>query len=140
MFSDVSAADQDQMKRRSVKEGESATLHPGIIKTNDVMKWYFNDSCIAEIKTVNTSTDDQCADERFRDRLKLDNQTGSLTITDTRTTDSGLYQLEISSSRICVIKSFSVTVNSEYHLVILLNDLFPFQLVIDLNDKFPLQI
>ncbi len=139
MFSDVPAA--DQMKRQSVKEGESATLHPGIIKTNDVMKWYFNDTCIAEIKTVNTSTDDQCvADEIFRDRLKLDHQTGSLTITDTRTTDSGLYQLEISSSRICVIKCFSVTVNSEYHLVILLNDLFPFQLVIDLNDKFPLQI
>ncbi len=133
MFSDVPAADQDQMKRRSVKEGESATLHPGIIKTN-VMKWYFNDTCIAEIKTINTSTDDQCvADERFRDRLKV-NQTGSLTITNTRTTDSGLYTLQISSSRICVIKSFSVTVNSEYHLVILLNDLFPFQLVIDLNE------
>ncbi len=132
MFSDVPAA--DQMKRQSVKEGESATLHPGIIQTNDVMKWYFNDTCIAEIKTINTSTDDQCvADERFRDRLKV-NQTGSLTITNTRTTDSGLYTLQISSSRICVIKSFSVTVNSEYHLVILLNDLFPFQLVIDLNE------
>ncbi len=135
MFSDVPAAEQDQMKRQSVKEGESVTLHPGIIKTNDVMKWYFNDTCIAEIKTINTSTDVKCvADERFRDRLKLDHQTGSLTITNTRTTDSGDYQIEISNSRICVIKRFSVTVNSEYHLVILLNDLFPFQLFIDLND------
>ncbi len=74
------------MKTMPVKEGESVTLDPGVIKKpNDVMTWYFNDICIAEV-TGDLSyicTDVQCkdADGRFRDRLKLDHQTGSLTIT-----------------------------------------------------------
>jgi len=36
--------------------------------------------------------------ERFRGRLQLDNTTGSLTITNTRITDSELYALQISTS------------------------------------------
>ncbi|XP_016366810.1 uncharacterized protein LOC107707333 [Sinocyclocheilus rhinocerous] len=97
---DVSAAEQDQMKRKSVEEGESVTLDPGVIKNpNDVMTWYCNDTFIAEITGDQSKicTDDQC-EERFRDRLKLDHQTGSLTIRDIRTTDSGLYRLVIISS------------------------------------------
>ncbi len=32
------------MKRKSVKEGESVTLDPGVIKNpNDLMAWHFND-------------------------------------------------------------------------------------------------
>ncbi|KTF93875.1 hypothetical protein cypCar_00048134 [Cyprinus carpio] len=49
---------------------------------------------------------DDVLDGRFRDRLKLDNQTGSLTITDTRTTDSGRYKLQMNS----VGKCFKITV------------------------------
>ncbi|XP_026121220.1 uncharacterized protein LOC113100954 [Carassius auratus] len=89
------------VKRKSVAEGESVTLDTRIAKTpNDVMTWYFNDILIAEITGDQSKicTDDQC-DERFRDRLKLDHQTGSLTITNTRTTDSGLYELKIISRR-----------------------------------------
>uniref|UniRef100_A0A671PQQ9 Ig-like domain-containing protein n=1 Tax=Sinocyclocheilus anshuiensis TaxID=1608454 RepID=A0A671PQQ9_9TELE len=37
-------------------------------------------------------------DGRFRDGLELDHQTGSLTITNTRTTDFGLYEVKISHS------------------------------------------
>ncbi len=117
--SDVSAADRDKMRRKSVKEGESVTLESGEInKTNYLMAWYFNDICIAEIikDPSEICTDDQCK-ERFRDRLRLDLQTGSLTITDTRTTDSGLYQLQIRRIRFTIIKSFIVTVTREYHLV-----------------------
>ncbi|KTF84050.1 hypothetical protein cypCar_00037898 [Cyprinus carpio] len=114
-FHDVPAAERDEMKRKSVKEGESVTLHPGLMKNpNDLMTWYFNDIRIAEIREElrKICTDVQCNNgtERFRDRLKLDHQTGSLTIINTRTTDSGDYKLMISSSRYSIIKSFSVTV------------------------------
>uniref|UniRef100_A0A8C1LFV2 Immunoglobulin domain-containing protein n=1 Tax=Cyprinus carpio TaxID=7962 RepID=A0A8C1LFV2_CYPCA len=103
----VSAAEGDEMKRKSVKEGESVTLDPGVIKTNDVITWYFNDTRI----DINSCTDVHCvADERFRDRLKLDNQTGSLIIMNTRITDSGEYKLQINSSRFSIIRSFSVAV------------------------------
>ncbi len=112
--SDVPAAEQYEMK-----EGESVTLASGVTKNpNDVMTWYFNVILITEITGDQSKicTDDQCKD-RFRDRLKLDHQTGSLTITDTRTTDSGLYTLQIiiSDSRFSISreKRFSVTVFGE---------------------------
>ncbi len=97
------------------KMGESVSLDPGLIKIPDnVMTWYFNDTQITEITGDQSKicTDVQC-DERFRDRLKLDHQTGSLTIMNTRTTDSGLYYLQINSSRFSISRSFSVTVTGE---------------------------
>ncbi|XP_016107377.1 uncharacterized protein [Sinocyclocheilus grahami] len=109
---EVPAVERDEMKRKSVQEGESVTLDTGVIKNpNDLMTWYFSDIHIAEI-TGDQSKICTDADERFRDRLKLDHQTGSLAITNITTTESGLYQLQISSSsrRISIIKSFSVTV------------------------------
>ncbi|XP_058615780.1 uncharacterized protein LOC131529854 [Onychostoma macrolepis] len=103
----------------SVMEGDSVTLHTDVqINQQDTMKWYLNDFRIAEITGDQSKicTDVQCK-ERFRDRLKLDHQTGSLTITDTRTTDSGLYKLKIVRSirhrhsiSIIRIKRFSITV------------------------------
>ncbi|CAM4660137.1 unnamed protein product [Leuciscus chuanchicus] len=112
----VSAAERDEVKRKSVKEGESVTLDSGVIKsTNDVMTWYFNEILIAEITGDQSKicTDDQCK-ERFRDRLKLDHQTGSLIITNTRNTDSGEYKLQIiiNNSRFSItrVKRFSVSV------------------------------
>ncbi|KTF77036.1 hypothetical protein cypCar_00033929 [Cyprinus carpio] len=105
-----------EVKRKSVKEGESVTLDtPGVKNPNDVRTWYFNDSLIAEITGEQTHIceDPQCK-ERFRDRLELDHQTGSLTISNTRTTDSGDYKLKIKSSRnyytVTSIKSFTLSV------------------------------
>ncbi|XP_026053233.1 uncharacterized protein LOC113039544 [Carassius auratus] len=90
----------DKVKRISVKDGESVTFDiPGIIKTiNYVMRWYFNNSLMAEITGDQSKicSDVQC-DERFRDRLKLDHQTGSLTIMNTTNTDSGEYKVLIIS-------------------------------------------
>ncbi|KAL0161346.1 hypothetical protein M9458_045071, partial [Cirrhinus mrigala] len=111
----IPAAEQEEVKRN---KGESVTLDSSeISKPNVVMTWYFNDALIAQIAgdSNKTCTDVQCknTDERFRDRLEV-NQTGSLTIKDTRITDSGLYKLQInisdSSFSITRVKRFSVTV------------------------------
>ncbi|XP_016355099.1 uncharacterized protein LOC107698570 [Sinocyclocheilus anshuiensis] len=107
------------MKRKSVKEGESVTLDPGVIKNpNYLMKWLFNDVHIAEINGDLSfiCTDVQClyADERFRGRLKLNHMTGSLTITNTRSEDSGLYYLLITTIRFNIIRSFIVDVTGVY--------------------------
>ncbi|XP_048038241.1 uncharacterized protein LOC125263282 isoform X2 [Megalobrama amblycephala] len=107
----VSAAERNKMKRKSVEEGESVTFDPGVGRKSKAMMWYFKDTLIAKIigDQSQICTDVQC-DERFRDRLKLDHQTGSLTITNTRNTDSGDYELKINSSRFSIIRSFSVSV------------------------------
>ncbi|XDV23525.1 hypothetical protein PO909_028071, partial [Leuciscus waleckii] len=93
-------------------EGDSVTLKTGV-KTNqqEKIKWYFNDIRIAQI-TVDQSkicTDVQCT-ERFRDRLKLDHQTGSLNITNITNTHSGVYELSIISSRASIMTKFSIFV------------------------------
>uniref|UniRef100_A0A8C1RAB7 Ig-like domain-containing protein n=1 Tax=Cyprinus carpio TaxID=7962 RepID=A0A8C1RAB7_CYPCA len=115
----VSAAERDEMKTKSVKEGESVTLDTYVINKPDNLMWHFNETRIAVITGDQSKicTDVQCeySEERFRDRLKLDNQTGSLTITNTSTTDSGLYKLQIitnSSIRVTSVKSFNVTVTT----------------------------
>ncbi|XP_067252754.1 uncharacterized protein [Chanodichthys erythropterus] len=98
----------------SVMEGDSVTLNTGV-KTKQDIKWYFNSIRIAEI-TGNVSyscTDVQCneVNERFRDRLKLNHQTGSLTITNIRTEHDGLYHLEVISSSIISEKIFVISVH-----------------------------
>ncbi|XDV23645.1 hypothetical protein PO909_028135 [Leuciscus waleckii] len=107
----VSAAERDEVKRKSMMEGESVTLDPGVISPSDVMTWYFNDTRIAEITGDQSKicTDVQCK-ERFRDRLKLDHQTGSLIITNTRNTHSGEYVLDISGSSFNIKRIFNVSV------------------------------
>ncbi|XP_043078573.1 uncharacterized protein LOC122327340 isoform X2 [Puntigrus tetrazona] len=111
-----SAAEREEMRRKSVKEGGSVTLDPGVIKTpNDLMRWHFNDIPVNEIPGYlsRSCADVQCkdADERLRDRLEV-NQTGSLTITNTRTTDSGLYKLQINGSGFSIMRTFSVNVTA----------------------------
>uniref|UniRef100_A0A8C1NSS9 Immunoglobulin domain-containing protein n=1 Tax=Cyprinus carpio TaxID=7962 RepID=A0A8C1NSS9_CYPCA len=97
----------------SVMEGDSVTLHTGV-ETNqqDRIRWYFKDTRIAQISGYLSKicTDVQCNEdtERFRDRLKLDHQTGSLTIMNTGITDSGVYKLLLSSINTDSEKSFSV--------------------------------
>uniref|UniRef100_A0A8C1V762 Immunoglobulin domain-containing protein n=1 Tax=Cyprinus carpio TaxID=7962 RepID=A0A8C1V762_CYPCA len=106
--------DTDTVKSVSVKEGDSVTLQINVteIQTDDEIEWKFGTkrNLIAKINGKNSRIFDG-PDGRFRDRLKLDHQTGSLIITNTRTTDSGLYEVEISSRRSEDTHRFIVTVN-----------------------------
>ncbi len=101
-----------------VMEGDSVDLHTNVeTQQQEDVQWYLNDTRIAQI-TGDLSficTDVQCNEgtERFRDRLKLDHQTGSLTIMNITNTDSGLYELKIISISYSSEKTFSVTVHGE---------------------------
>ncbi len=92
-------ADTDTVKSVSVMEGDSVTLqiHVTEIQTDDEIEWKSgtNRNLIAKINGV-TSTIFNGPDGRFRDRLKLDHQTGSLTITNTRTTHMALFYCQMS--------------------------------------------
>ncbi|XP_050958122.1 uncharacterized protein LOC127159288 isoform X2 [Labeo rohita] len=81
----------------SVTEGDSVTLQTDITKKeHDKMLWYFDDTRIALINGhPNTSCLYDGEGGRFRDRLMVDYDTGSLTITNIRSEHAGRYEAEI---------------------------------------------
>uniref|UniRef100_A0A8C1QQT0 Immunoglobulin domain-containing protein n=1 Tax=Cyprinus carpio TaxID=7962 RepID=A0A8C1QQT0_CYPCA len=88
----------------SMKEGDSLTLNSGLTEIkDDEIQWklVLEDILIAKIKkqTNGITVYEEILDERFRDRLKLDNQTGSLTITNITTEHAGVYELDINNVR-----------------------------------------
>ncbi|XDV23977.1 hypothetical protein PO909_028300, partial [Leuciscus waleckii] len=93
-------------------EGDSVTLNSDITEMmdDDLILWRFGDenTLIAEISVLadRITVYDDVPDGRFRDRLMLDDQTGSLTITNTTTEHAGDYKIQMRG----VIKSFSLTV------------------------------
>ncbi len=92
MFSD------DEEKSVFVMEGDSVTLNSDLteIMDDDLIQWRFEKYLIAEINVTadSMSVYDDVPDGRFRDRLKLNKQTGSLTITNIRMKHGGFYKLE----------------------------------------------
>ncbi|XP_039522278.1 uncharacterized protein si:dkey-182g1.2 isoform X1 [Pimephales promelas] len=103
-------------KKVPVTEGESAILKHDIadIEIYDVIMWMFEDeeTSIAQInkKTTKTPSYDE-TDDRFRGRLDL-NQTGYLTITNTKSTDAGLYKLKVTGqNKAAKYRKYRVTVS-----------------------------
>uniref|UniRef100_A0A9J8AS03 Immunoglobulin domain-containing protein n=1 Tax=Cyprinus carpio carpio TaxID=630221 RepID=A0A9J8AS03_CYPCA len=104
----------DEVMSVSVMEGDSVSLNTSVTEVQNyhLIQWMFGETRIAEINNlikINSiyGTDD---DKTLQNRLNLDPQTGSLTITNTRTTDSGLYLLILTSGE-TRSKSFRVTVS-----------------------------
>ncbi|XP_042604866.1 natural killer cell receptor 2B4-like [Cyprinus carpio] len=98
----------------AVIEGDSVTLYTDVTKIHaddDILwKFGFDNFLIAKIsiqKKIFYTCDG--INERFRDRLKLNNQTGSLTITNITSGHAGNYQLQISGAK-RLSKTFSVSV------------------------------
>nr|XP_055072674.1 uncharacterized protein LOC129452695 isoform X1 [Misgurnus anguillicaudatus] len=106
----------DEVKSVSVMEGHSVTLNTNIteIKRGDEIEWWFGNISITRIEKsdINLIYEDIHETQRFRDRVKLNNQTGDLTITNIRTEHTGLYQLNILIGNNPPVKRFfNVTVN-----------------------------
>ncbi|KAL1279191.1 hypothetical protein QQF64_025864 [Cirrhinus molitorella] len=81
----------------SVTEGDPVTLRIDAEMHKDaLMLWRFGDKgvLLAKIDTETGEISVSNADERFRDRLQL-NQNGSLTIKNSRSEHAGLYELQI---------------------------------------------
>uniref|UniRef100_A0A8C2BZQ9 Ig-like domain-containing protein n=1 Tax=Cyprinus carpio TaxID=7962 RepID=A0A8C2BZQ9_CYPCA len=92
----------------SVMEGDSVTLNTDLteIHTHEDILWYFGPKMDLVAKIFSTY---DVPDGRFRDRLKLDRQTGSLTITNTTIEHAGPYKVETEGVKYSS-KMFSVSV------------------------------
>ncbi len=99
-------------------EGDSFTLNSGLteLMDDDLILWLTlsESTLIAEINKRGDSMTvyDDVLDGRFRDRLKLNKKTGSLTITNTTTEHSGFYFMKIN----CIWKIFFFTVYGEFNI------------------------
>uniref|UniRef100_A0A9J8BA90 Ig-like domain-containing protein n=1 Tax=Cyprinus carpio carpio TaxID=630221 RepID=A0A9J8BA90_CYPCA len=103
----------DEVKSVSVLEGDSVSLNTDVkVQGDDQIRWTFGpqNTRIAEIiKRDQINFVFVSNDGRFRDKLLMDNQTGSLTIRNIRSEHTGLYELTVISGKTS-LKSFSVTV------------------------------
>ncbi len=107
-------------------EGEDVTLDTGVseLQRDDQILWSFGseDTIIAKRGGDSNQVSNYADDGKFRDRLQMDDQTGSLTITNTKSIDSGVYHLQISSRNKVLYQKF--TVCCEYSLSLYFHIMF----------------
>nr|XP_055073289.1 uncharacterized protein LOC129453194 isoform X2 [Misgurnus anguillicaudatus] len=103
----------DEVKSVSVINGIPVTLHTDIVKQkDDMVVWSYGpeNTFVGRINGKAGSIM-LSENEKFKDRVKLNDQTGDLTITDIRSTDSGVYTCKISRNNKVSYKKFNVRVN-----------------------------
>ncbi|XP_056304532.1 uncharacterized protein LOC130216673 [Danio aesculapii] len=111
-----------------VKEGDSVTLYADAteIQKADLILWTFgpDGTRIAQFNRManKISLYEEILDGRFRDRLKLDSKTGSLTIRNTTVTDSGLYKLELIGGKEVPPKKFNIIVSAPLSIPAIIRD------------------
>uniref|UniRef100_A0A9J7XRF7 Ig-like domain-containing protein n=1 Tax=Cyprinus carpio carpio TaxID=630221 RepID=A0A9J7XRF7_CYPCA len=110
IFSGVfGAANANEIQSISVMRGDSVTLHTDLteVQRDDLILWTFGskDDLIAEIHKQVVYMYDS------KGRFRLEEKTGSLTIRNIRTEDSGLYELRVINSGRTSYKRFNVTVS-----------------------------
>uniref|UniRef100_A0A672M8V5 Ig-like domain-containing protein n=1 Tax=Sinocyclocheilus grahami TaxID=75366 RepID=A0A672M8V5_SINGR len=104
--------------------GDSVTLNSGRteIMSGDEIQWLIETENSPDGKLIvnadSMTVYDAVLDGRFRDRLKLDKQTGSLTITNTTTEHAGEYGLIIND----MFKSFNVTIYARLPVPVISRD------------------
>ncbi|KAA0711785.1 hypothetical protein E1301_Tti019100 [Triplophysa tibetana] len=97
----------------SAMEGHSVTLHTDTeLHTDDVIEWMFGvhspNKIIAEFSREDNKT--SYNSERLKNHLQIDDQTGSLIITNITTQHTGRYKAEIGRKSSVRFRHFSVTV------------------------------
>ncbi|XP_039538699.1 uncharacterized protein LOC120486621 isoform X2 [Pimephales promelas] len=106
-------------------EGDSVSLNSGLteIQNGEDITWKFgpNKNLIARTDGVNNTIYD-VLDGIFRDRLKLDNKTGSLTIMNIRNNHTGVYEVKISSSGPSSTHRFNVTVYARLPVPVIISN------------------
>ncbi|XP_016372827.1 SLAM family member 9-like [Sinocyclocheilus rhinocerous] len=109
----VFGAKTSEIQSFSKMGGDTVTLNTDVteIHEDDDILWNFGAEKIAEINRATGIfiTYEDVLDGRFRDRLKLNKQTGSLIITNITTEHAGPYELEIRGAKLS-LKTFSVSV------------------------------
>ncbi len=93
-------------------EGDSVTFYPDSneLQVDDVIKWRFRSStlCVTKITDAEMIT---CDDKSFGERFKLDRRTGTLTIRNISTKDTGHYEFtNLRSGNLEAFKCFGAIV------------------------------
>ncbi|KAG7458555.1 hypothetical protein MATL_G00221460 [Megalops atlanticus] len=93
-------AGQTEVKKVRGRAGKTVTLHSNITEVQSDVIWSFpfGTSSSKVIAQLFNKENVKYYGQRFKDRLQLDTQTGSLTIKNLNTYDSGGYQLQIGSN------------------------------------------
>ncbi len=110
----VSGSETNETQSVAVMEGDSVILNTDVteIHEDEDILLIFRDEKLLISKINKISSKFDVLDGRFRDRLKLDDQTGSLTITNITTGHAGLYEVQRSGAKLSS-QLFSVSVYGE---------------------------
>lgn len=118
-FDDTIFAFPDALPTKvSAPEGSSFTFPRDIadVEKYDLITWIFENTTIAEFNRQRSPSIKygDVQDGKFKDRLKMDDQTRALAITDIKSTDSGLYKLQvIVQNQETKNRAYRLTVSSE---------------------------